>query len=47
MKTLANSLMATGLEISDDELILYILGGLAAEFESIIVNRTSRKTLSL
>ena len=34
MKSLATSLMAAGQQISDDELVLYILG----EFESVIVN---------
>ena len=41
MKNIASSLMAAGQSISDDELILYILGGLGSEFESVIVNLTS------
>ena len=47
MKARANDLMAAGQAISDDELILYILGGLGPEFESIIVNLTSRESLTL
>ena len=41
MKSLTTSLIAAGLQISDDELILYILRGLGLEFESVIVNLTS------
>ena len=47
MKAMANSLMAAGQQISDDELILYILGGLGHEFEAIIVNLTSRDSITL
>ena len=35
MKSLATSLIAAGQQMSDDELILYILGGLGLEFESL------------
>ena len=42
-----SDLMAAGQAISDDELILHILGGLGPEFESIIVNLTSRESLTL
>ena len=37
MKSLVNSLMAAGKQISDDELTLYILRGLGLEFEAAIV----------
>ena len=47
MKNIASSLMAAGQSISDDELILYILGSLRSEFESVIVNLTSRDSVSL
>ena len=47
MKSLAMSLMATGQQITDDELILYILGGLESEFEEVIVNLTSRESITL
>ena len=43
MKARANDLRAAGQAKSDDELILYILGGSGPEFESIIVNLTSRE----
>ena len=41
MKALANSLMAVGQQISDDKLILYVLGCLGPEYEAMIVNLTS------
>ena len=47
MKSLALSLMAAGQQITDDELILYILGGLGSEFEDVIVNLTSRESITL
>ena len=47
MKSLATSLIATGQQISDDELILYILRGLGLEFESVIVNLTSGESVTL
>ena len=39
--------MAAGQQISNDELILYILGGLGHEFEAVIVNLTSRDSIML
>lgn len=47
MRTMTNALMATSQTITDDELILYILGSLGPEFESVVVNLTSRENLSL
>ena len=47
MKSLATFLIAFGQKISDDELILYILGGLRPEFEFMIVNLTSRELVTL
>ena len=47
MKFLAMSLMDVGQQITDDELILYILGGLESEFEAVIVNLTSRESITL
>ena len=47
MKSLAMSLMAAGQQITDDELILFILGGLGSEFEAVIVNLTSRESITL
>ena len=47
MKSLATSLIADGQQISDDELILYIHGGLGPEFESVIVNLTSIESVTL
>ena len=47
MKSLATSLIVAGQQISDDELILYILGGLGLEFEFVIVNLTLRESVTL
>ena len=47
MKDKATSLIAAGQQISDDELVLYILGGLGLEYESVVVNLTSRYSLTL
>ena len=42
MRGIADSLNSTGLVITDDELLLYILGGLSSEYDSVVVNLTSR-----
>lgn len=42
MRSLAKNMSAAGQLISDDELILYILGGLGHEYDSVVVNLTSR-----
>ena len=47
MKSLVNSLMAAGQKISNDELTLYILGGLGLEFEAIVVHLTSLEFVTL
>ena len=47
MKTNAHALIVAGQQISDDELILYILGGLGPEFDSAEVNVTSRDSITL
>ena len=47
MKTNANALITVGQQNSDDELILYILGGLGLEFDSIAVNVTSHDFITL
>ena len=43
MRGIANSLNSTGLILIDDELLLYILGGLSSEYNPIMVNLTSRQ----
>ena len=43
MKNLADNHNQLGQTISDDELILYILGGVGPEYESVVVNLTSRQ----
>ncbi|PON91412.1 Zinc finger, CCHC-type, partial [Trema orientale] len=43
MRGLADSLLAAGQPISDEELILYILGGLGSDYEAVVVNLTSRQ----
>ena len=47
MKVVFNSLIITGQQISEDELILYILSGLGPEFESVVVNFTSKDSITL
>ena len=47
IKSLSNSLMAAGQKISDDELTLYILGGLRPEFEAVVVHLTSLESVTL
>ena len=47
MKVIAHDLMAAGQHISEAELILYILGGLGSDFESVVVNLTSRDAITL
>ena len=42
MREVADMLISAGQMVSDDELIIYILGGLGSEYESVIVNLTSR-----
>ena len=47
MKSLAHELMLARQPIFDDELILYILSGIGIEYESIVVNLTSKDSVSL
>ena len=42
MRSLAETLASAGQLISDDDLILYILGGLGQDYDSVVVNLTSR-----
>lgn len=42
MEAVADGLSATGQMISDEDLILYILGGLSQEYGFVVVNLTSR-----
>ena len=47
MRTIADTLTFTGQSISDDELLLYILGGLGSEYDPVVVNLTSRLKVSI
>lgn len=47
MKKLAHSLMAAGQPLADDELIPYILRCLGTEYESVVVNLTSKDSVNL
>ncbi|KAK6143068.1 hypothetical protein DH2020_023416 [Rehmannia glutinosa] len=38
MRGIADNMLATGQEVSDEDLIMYILSGFGPEFESIMVN---------
>ena len=42
MKGIDDSLNSTGLIVFDDELLLYILGGLSSEYDPVVINLTSR-----
>ncbi|KAK6162771.1 hypothetical protein DH2020_002612 [Rehmannia glutinosa] len=42
MKSLVNDLNSAGHLIGDNELVMYILGGLGADYESVVVNLTTR-----
>ena len=42
MRNIADMLFASGKPVPDEDLILYILGGLGPEFETIVVNITSK-----
>ena len=42
MKSIVESLSAASQLIQDEDLILYILGGLDHDYESVVVNLTSR-----
>ena len=42
MKQYADTLLEAGDPISDENLCLYILGGIGSEYESVVVNLTNR-----
>ena len=46
-RTLADCLIFVGQPISNDEVILYILSGLGPEYESVVVNITSKDHITL
>ena len=43
MRNIADTLASTGQLISDDELLLYVLGGLGSEYDPVVVNLTARQ----
>ena len=43
MKGIADTLASTGQSISDDELLLYVLGGLGSKYDPVVVNLTLRQ----
>ena len=47
MKSIAHDLMVAGHPISNVDLVLYILGGIGQEYESVIVNLTSKDSVTL
>ena len=42
MRGITDFLNSTSLVLSDEELLLYILGGLACEYDPVVINLTSR-----
>ena len=48
IRGIIDTLAYTGQLITDDELLLYILGGLGSEYDPVVVNLTSKQeTVSL
>ena len=47
MKSLADELMVAGQPVSEDELVLYVSGGLGPEYESVVVTLTSKDSVSI
>ena len=47
MKSLTHELMSASQVIPYEELVLYILGGLGSEYESVIVNLSSKDSVTL
>lgn len=47
IKTIGGELVATGQSISDEDLLLYILGWLGPDYESVVVNLTSKDIVTL
>lgn len=45
MRSIADELNDAGLCFTDDELVMYLLGGLVPEFDAIVVNLTIRGDL--
>ena len=43
IRGIADTLASTGQIISDDELLLYVLGGLRSEYDPVVINLTSRQ----
>ena len=43
IRAIADTLLSTGQSISDDELLLYILGGLSSDYDPVVVNLTLRQ----
>ena len=47
MRGFANGLLSVGQVITDKELILYILEGLGSDYETDVVNLTSRENVTI
>ncbi|KAK6150976.1 hypothetical protein DH2020_015908 [Rehmannia glutinosa] len=47
MQSIADDIQAAGKTVDDDDLMIYILHGLGPEYESVVVNLTTRKDLTL
>ena len=43
MRNIVDTLASTGQLIYDDELLLYVLGGLGLEYDFVVVNLTARQ----
>lgn len=47
MRTITDGLLAAGHSLSDDDLVIYVLGGLGVEFDDVVVSLTGRDLPSL
>lgn len=44
MKSISDSLRAAGQELSDDDIAMYLLGGVGPEFDAVVVNLNTHIT---
>lgn len=42
LRTIGDSIKAAGHEISEDGMIMYLLGGLGSEFDVVVINLTTK-----
>lgn len=45
IKNIVNNLIAAGTFITDEEICLYLLGGLGSEYDPVVINITAKETM--